>query len=71
MFNIGISRDGYSARRNTEDGPVEVWVEVYVILATSPRGDVWALEGAGGEDEAIVQGQLAALDHDPSSRPDA
>jgi hypothetical protein len=75
-FNIDIARDGFSATRNTEDGPVQVWEEYSVIIATSERGDRWSLadigKGAGlviSDDEATMREVLAALDHNPDTQP--
>ena len=77
MFNIDIARDGYSKTVMTEDGPVEDWVEMFTIMACAPSGHRWALaetgQGAGivaSEHETIVRETLAALDHDPATRPD-
>lgn len=75
-FNIDIARDGYVKTLNTEDGPIETWVETYAILATTPRGDVWALADnvllrlEGNSDLELAQRMLAGLDHDPVSKPD-
>jgi hypothetical protein len=75
-FNIDIARDGYVKTLNTEDGPIETWVETYAILATTPRGDVWALADnvllrlEGNSDLELAQRMLAGLDHDPASKPD-
>ena len=68
QFNIDIALDGYAKRVMTEDGPVEVWVETYAILAQSPRGEVWRY--AGSDQLSEVQEELATLTHDPVSRPD-
>jgi hypothetical protein len=75
QFRIDIARDGYVSRENTEDGPVESWVEVFTILAHSERGDVWALGDEGGsivgsEDEATVREVLGRIDHTPDTRPE-
>jgi hypothetical protein len=74
-FNIDIARDGYAKRVMTEDGPVEDWVEVFIIMADAPTGHRWALADEGfsivaSENEATVREVLAALDHDPATRPD-
>ena len=40
-FQIAIGSDGYSARRNTEDGPIEIWVDLFPIIAEAADGSRW------------------------------
>jgi hypothetical protein len=40
-YQIGVSRDGYSAKRYTEDGPIEIWVETFQIVAETQTGHRW------------------------------
>ena len=69
-FNFGVHIGGYSKRINTEDGPVETWIETFSVQAVSPRGDVFVLDGSDSESERIANVLLATLDHTPASRPD-
>jgi len=41
MLNINVAVDGYFAQRNTEDGPVEVFVEIFYICAEHSDGRRW------------------------------
>jgi hypothetical protein len=70
-FTIDIHFSGYAITENTEDGPVERWIQTFEVCAQSPRGEVWALVGSTSKDEGAARDQLAALDHDPASRPEA
>jgi hypothetical protein len=75
-FNIDIAKDGYAKTINTEEGPIDTWVDTYAVLATTPRGDVWALADnvlarlEGDCDLERAQAMLAGLDHDPATQPD-
>lgn len=69
-YNIGVAADGYSEHENTEDGLVERWVEVFCVLATSARGEVWCLTDSHVMEEASAQAAADALYHTPDTRPD-
>jgi hypothetical protein len=40
-LRISVAVGGYSATRNTEDGPIDVWVETFTIQAESAAGRRW------------------------------
>lgn len=69
-FNIGVVCEPHFYTENTEDGPVERCEEYFAIVATSPRGDVWALEDSNTSSEEAARAELRNLDHDPASQPD-
>jgi hypothetical protein len=70
-LRIYVRPSFYEERRNGEDGPYYVTVDVYSIEAVDDDGHVWELLGVGGTDQSLVEHELQHLDHDPVSRPDA
>src|SRR5215471_4557228 len=73
-YNIGVYNDGYATTRNTEDGPVEAWVEVFTIVAQERTGRNFFLADFGTEDRAegeLVVAALTLADSDPPAKPDS
>lgn len=72
-FAIGIIVSGYASRKNTEDGPIEVWIETHGVQAQDETGRRWVLVGSFYQDEAKAHEVLASLDADftPVTQPDA
>lgn len=60
-FHIGVCVGGHSVRRNTEDGPIEQWVETFYVGASDDRGHNWALFGSDSENEADAHAALVTL----------
>ena len=76
-FNIDIFRDTIDVTLNTEDRPVIDWQEYFFILACAPNGRRWTLAETAAPGSVVAeerfaeaQATLAALTHDPATRPD-
>ena len=71
MFDIRPSVSGYSARRNTEDGPIEVWVETFHVEASNTRGQRWLYDNARDYGNiGAVKAVIRHLASDPAAAPD-
>src|SRR4051794_14646734 len=71
-FSVHVFFGGYSTVENTEDGPVERWVETFQIGATDGRGRNYFLADFAAETEMEAASMLLALaDSDPDNSPDA
>jgi hypothetical protein len=59
-FTVGCS--GYSRRVNTEDGPVEQWVETFQVEASTVQGRRWVWEGQDFSNVGTVKSIMRHLD---------
>jgi hypothetical protein len=71
-FQLGVVTSGYVERKNTEDGPVEAWIETFFVGAQDGRGHRWGLQEAyGSEAEAeVALAAVVAAGSDPATQPD-
>lgn len=61
-FSIQVATDGYSRVENTEDGPVERWVEYFYIVAETPAGERYRWGDQGFADIGAAKSVLRHLD---------
>jgi hypothetical protein len=69
-FHIGIIYDGYTRTEGGEDGPVERWVEVFLVGASTQPGRNFVLDAQFATEAEAIEA-MKALDHDPSTKPEA
>lgn len=69
-ITLGVTTTGYTATVNTEDGPDQRWIEVFLIGAENARGDRWVLEHSETTTWDAAQLALIGVEVDPIANPD-
>lgn len=69
QISVGVVTTGYASRQNTEDGPIEIWVDVFLVGAGDATGRRWILAEREFSTEDAAAALVAKLTHDPISAP--
>lgn len=61
-LTINVQTGGYAGREYTEDGPMEVWVNTYSIVAEDTAGHRWQWDGREFSNVASAKAVLRHID---------